>query len=227
MLRVKQSHTIDGRKKDCKLISLIFDTSSSKHCSFLVQLKDNSGSQYTIMFVKLTYGENLEHFFNINVTNNILLDYVKTYTKEQMLEQINGKKSEADMALHELERDLERKKKIEGEVENEEDESEEIKELKDCIKQWKVFLEDEVEPYLRILNSKQLIVDFEGDSALNLSDKPKQYAKESGILSKQAVQLVYKVEKEADWKKLTYSIKSPDDRKKENETMNQATEDGA
>ena len=40
-----------------------------------------SSISLTKMFIYVTYGENLEELFNINVTNNILLDYVKTYTR--------------------------------------------------------------------------------------------------------------------------------------------------
>ena len=44
------------------------------------------------MFIKIEYGDSLEQLFNINVTNNILLDFVKTFTRERMLEQVNEKK---------------------------------------------------------------------------------------------------------------------------------------
>ena len=73
------------------------------------------------------------------------------------------------------------------------------------------------------------MVDFQGDAVLNLSGNPKQYAKESGLVSKQTVQLVYKVEKEGEWQALTYSIKSPDDIKRENEAaaVDAGAEDGA
>jgi hypothetical protein len=181
------------------------------------------------MFIKLTYGDNLEHLFNINVTNNILLDYVKTYTKEQMLEQINEKQNIANSTLGELGQDLERKIKIEGEVENLEDESDDIKEIRSSIQQWEDYMKQNITPYLTVLNNRGLMVDFQGDAVLNLSGNPKQYAKESGLVSKQTVQLVYKVEKEGEWQALTYSIKSPDDIKRENEAaaVDAGAEDGA
>ena len=102
------------------------------------------------MFIYVTYGENLEELFNINVTNNILLDYVKTYTRTKMLEQINEKKFTADSMLGDLERDLERKQKIQGEVENPDDESEDIQQTKAAISAWESFLNEEIKPSLHI-----------------------------------------------------------------------------
>ena len=123
-----------------------------------------SSISLTKMFIYVTYGENLEELFNINVTNNILLDYVKTYTRTKMLDQINEKKFMADSMLGDLERDLERKQKIQGEVENPDDESEDIRETKTAISAWESFLNQELKPYLDILNSKDLVVDFQGDA---------------------------------------------------------------
>ena len=167
------------------------------------------------MFIYVTYGENLEELFNINVTNNILLDYVKTYTRTKMLEQINEKKFTADSMLGDLERDLERKQKIQGEVENPDDESEDIQQTKAAISAWKSFLNEEIKPYLDILNSKDLVVDFQGDANLNLSECPTAYAKDSGLQSKQSVKLVYKVNNDSEWQSLSYSLKSPHELEKD------------
>ena len=177
------------------------------------------------MFIYVTYGENLEELFNINVTNNILLDYVKTYTRAKMLEQINEKKYMADSMLDDLQRDLERKQKIQGDVENPDDESDDIKETKTAISAWETFLNQELKPYLDILSSKDLVIDLQGDANLNLSESPTAYAKDSGLEPKQSVKLVYKVNNDSDWQTLSYSLKSPNDVEKDTSATRE--EDGA
>ena len=110
---------------------------------------------------------------------------------------------------------MERKQKIQGEVENPDDESEDIQQTKAAISAWESFLNEEIKPYLDILNSKDLVVDFQGDANLNLSESPTAYAKDSGLQSKQSVKLMYKVNNDSEWQSLSYSLKSPHELEKD------------
>ena len=43
------------------------------------------------MFIEVSFGQDMTQLFNTNVTNNILLDYIKNAVRAQMVEELGGK----------------------------------------------------------------------------------------------------------------------------------------
>jgi hypothetical protein len=173
------------------------------------------------MFIEVSFGQDMTQLFNTNVTNNILLDYIKNAVRAQMVEELGGKENLAKSTIDELSQDLERTENINGKAENPEDDSDAVKELKQSIEKWTQYLKTSVSPYLKILNMKGMSIDLmdESGSVVDLSSKPKVCCKE--ILSpKQKVQLVYKIaegegEAGTDYQPLKYNLKDPYETEKE------------
>ena len=60
------------------------------------------------MFIEVSFGQNMTQLFNINVTNNILLDHIKNSLRSRMLEELEDKEGLAKSTINELSQDLER-----------------------------------------------------------------------------------------------------------------------
>ena len=117
------------------------------------------------MFIEVSFGQNMTQLFNINVTNNILLDHIKNSLRSRMLEELEEKENLAKSTINELSQDLERTENINGKAENPEEDSENVKDLKQSIEKWTGYLDTTLTPYLKIMRaSKGLSIDLMDES---------------------------------------------------------------
>ena len=184
------------------------------------------------MFIEVSFGQNTTQIFNINVTNNILLDHIRNSLQSIMLEELENKESFAKSTINELSQDLERNENINGKAENPEDDSDAVKDLKQSIRKWTEYLETSLSPYIKILKmNRGLLIDLmdEAGNVVDLSSKPKEYCKDS-LNPKQKLQLVYKIvedESTTEFQPLKYNLKDPYEAQKELESQDTSAADGA
>lgn len=187
------------------------------------------------MFIEVSFGQNMTQLFNINVTNNILLDHIKNSLRSRMLEELEEKENLAKSTINELSQDLERTENINGKAENPEEDSENVKDLKQSIEKWTGYLDTTLTPYLKIMRaSKGLSIDLmdESGNVVDLSSKPKEYCKDT-LSSKQKLQLVFKMDDSegdstSEYQPLKYNLKDPHETQKELQSQEENTAaDGA
>ena len=187
------------------------------------------------MFIEVSFGHNMTQLFNINVTNNILLDHIKNSLRSRMLEELAEKESLAKLTINQVSQDLERHENINGKAENPEEDSEHVKDLKQTIEKWTRYLDTTLNPYLKIFRAPTgLSIDLmdESGNVVDLSSKPKEYCKAT-LSAKQKLQLVYRMddgdgESTSEYQQLKYNLKDPDETQKELKSQGDTTKaDGA